>query len=241
MKSYDEIVTGKLFSYTVLNPDYTEELEGLQELIAYAAKVSNPSSFKQADMEHADKLINYLMDNAHWSPLEMADVTIEFKTTRDISHQIVRHRSFSFQEFSQRYAEALTNDDQAIEFVYSEARPQDEKNRQSSTELDLSNTSQAALQCWWDEQQEAVANLSKVVYQEAIAKGLAKEIARKVLPEGLTTTRGFMKGSLRSWLHYIELRSANGTQKEHMMLALLMSEAIQKVFPMMKGYTNVIS
>jgi len=236
MKTYEEFVSARLFTYTQLAPSYQmdkADLHNLEEIIAYAAKVSNPSSAKQKDMENASKLINYLISHSHWSPLEMVDATIEFETTRDISHQVIRHRSFTFQEFSQRYAEVLTDDDQGIQFVLAEARTQDPKNRQNSNETD-----DEELATWWKAQQEYIAHHARAVYQVAIQKGLAKETARKILPEGLTTTRAFMKGSIRSWVHYIDLRSANGTQKEHMVLAQAIAEAIQECFPKIKEFTE---
>ena len=230
MKTYDEVMSAKLFSYTQIAPDFDEPLEDMNQLIAYAAKVSNPSASKQADMQNADRLIDYLISHSHWSPLEMADATVLFTTTRDISHQVIRHRSFTFQEFSQRYAEALTDDDQAIEFVYSEARRQDQKNRQNSIALNQYAHDDYMLDQWWKDTQWEIAQLAQAKYKEAIDKGLAKEVARKILPEGLTTTRAFMKGSIRSWVHYVDLRSANGTQKEHMQLARIIAKAVQECF-----------
>ena len=233
-ESYDDFVGAKLFAYTQVDPDIDLDIVNMEELVAYAAKVSNPSSSKQEDMKNAQKLIRYLIKHEHWSPLEMADAVILFQTTRDISHQVIRHRSFTFQEFSQRYAEALTKDDQAIKFVTSEARLQDHKNRQNSTPLEPDDWRQER----WLEIQEDVARLAKESYKEAIDMGLAKEVARKILPEGLTTTRAFMKGSIRSWVHYINLRSANGTQKEHIQLAKCIAEAVEKCFPMIKEFSN---
>ena len=236
MKTYDELVSAKLFSYTQLDPNYGVDLEGLTELVAYAAKVSNPSAAKQAEMRNASRLIDYLISHKHWSPLEMVDCTLDLMTTRDISHQVIRHRSFSFQEFSQRYAEVLTEDDQGIQMVLSEARLQDHDNRQNSIRVDLSDPEQEDLYYWWEQQQKEQIERVANVYQEAISRGLAKEVARKILPEGLTATRVFMKGSLRSWVHYIELRSGHGTQLEHMMLANAIAEAIQKCFPMVNEF-----
>ena len=193
-----------------------------QELIAYCARVSNPSN--QMNTETSEKLIRYLVKHAHWSPLEMVNACLEIKTTRDIAHQIVRHRSFSFQEFSQRYADPETQGDL---FEYSEARLQDTKNRQNSITIDDEN-----LQNEWKNRQEEVALAAKYAYDWAIDKGIAKEQARKVLPEGLTKTTLYMNGTLRSWVHYIELRSANGTQKEHMDIAKECAVVIAKIFPM---------
>ena len=195
-----------------------------QDLVAFCARVSNPSN--QMNTETSEKLIKYLVKNAHWSPLEMANACLEIKTTRDIAHQIVRHRSFSFQEFSQRYADP---DLQGELFEYSEARLQDTKNRQNSIEVD-----DAVLQANWNRRQQEVADLSKKNYDWAIENGIAKEQARKVLPEGLTKTTLYMNGTLRSWVHYIELRSANGTQKEHMLIAHECAKVIAKIFPLAK-------
>jgi thymidylate synthase (FAD) len=191
-----------------------------QDLVAFCARVSNPSN--QMNTETSEKLIKYLVKNAHWSPLEMANACLEIKTTRDIAHQIVRHRSFSFQEFSQRYADP---DLQGDMFELSEARLQDTKNRQNSIEV---------LQANWNRRQQEVADLSKKNYDWAIENGIAKEQARKVLPEGLTKTTLYMNGTLRSWVHYIELRSANGTQKEHMLIAHECAKVIAKIFPLAK-------
>ena len=214
----------KLKSYTTP----TDELQGdgvlnIQDLIAYCAKVSNPAS--QINSETSEKLIKYLIKHKHWSPLEMVDATIEIETTRDIAHQIVRHRSFSFQEFSQRYADPNAMGDI---YVYSEARLQDPKNRQNSIETD-----DERLQLLWNSKQGDVIRAAKESYAWAIENGIAKEQARKVLPEGCTKTRLYMKGSLRSWLHYIELRSANGTQKEHMDIAIECGNEIATIFPLM--------
>ena len=174
--------------------------------------------------ETAEKLIGYLIKWGHWSPLEMVNACLEINTTRDIAHQIVRHRSFSFQEFSQRYADP---DDQGQLFEYSEARLQDTKNRQNSIDIE-----DPKLQQEWEWSQMRVAHMAKKEYDWAIKKGIAKELARKVLPEGLTKTRLYMNGTLRSWIHYIELRGANGTQKEHMEIAHACATVIAEIFPM---------
>ena len=204
----------------------TLEFKGMknaQDIVAYCARVSNPSN--QVNTETSERLIRYLVKHQHWSPLEMVNACLEIETTRDIAHQIVRHRSFAFQEFSQRYANP---EEQGDMFEYSEARLQDTKNRQNSIE-----TSDVGLQSWWDAQQKFVAEISKKIYDEALEKGIAKEQARKVLPEGLTKTKLYMNGSLRSWIHYIELRSANGTQKEHMEIAHACAKVIAGIFPLM--------
>ena len=193
-----------------------------QELIAYCARVSNPSN--QMNTETSEKLIKYLIKHAHWSPLEMVNACLEIKTTRDIAHQIVRHRSFSFQEFSQRYANP---DEQGDMFEYSEARLQDEKNRQNSIQTD-----DEKLQLDWLHAQMRIAHLAKKEYDWAIKKGIAKEQARKVLPEGITKTTLYMNGTLRSWVHYIELRGANGTQQEHMDIAHACAKVIATIFPL---------
>jgi thymidylate synthase (FAD) len=196
-------------------------LDDVQDLIAYAARVSNPTN--QMNSETAPKLLNYLIKHKHWSPFEMASACMEIETTRDIARQLIRHRSFSFQEFSQRYA-----DPQAMDktFVLREARLQDPKNRQNSVE-----TSDEELQQQWEGYQQGVINTAKQAYNWAIENGIAKEQARAVLPEGNTISRLYVNGTIRSWIHYIELRSANGTQKEHMDLAVACGEAIAKIFP----------
>ena len=210
----------KLVSYSTA-PEGTG-LDNCQELIAYCARVSNPSN--QMNSETSEKLIKYLIKHAHWSPLEMVSACLEINTTRDIAHQIVRHRSFSFQEFSQRYANP---EDMGDMFEISEARLQDEKNRQNSIEVD-----DVLLQTHWEQQQKRIIELSKEVYNWALERGIAKEQARKVLPEGLTKTRLYMNGTLRSWIHYIELRGANGTQKEHMEIAHACAKVIADIFPL---------
>ena len=187
------------------------------ELIAYAARVSNPGNQNNADT--APKLLKYLIKNAHWSPFEMVSVTMEIKTTRDISRQIIRHRSFSFQEFSQRYAVSEN-------YVDREARLQDPKNRQNSVETD-----DKYLQEDWNMKQHEVMNKAREVYEWALKKGIAKEQARAVLPEGNTETTLYMSGTLRSWVHYCELRMTNGTQKEHSEIAKQCWEIIKSHFP----------
>ena len=224
----------KLVSYSqhafdpVLGDSLEFELTDMQELVAYCARVSNPAN--QFNSDTSEKLIRYLVRNAHWSPLEMVSACIEITTTRDIARQILRHRSFSFQEFSQRYADPV----QELDFVLREARLQDSKNRQNSIETD-----NLALQAWWEERQRRVIEECKSAYEWAIAKGIAKEQARAVLPEGLTVSRLLMNGTLRSWIHYIQLRSANGTQKEHILIAQEIANAITKIFPMAQEFTAV--
>jgi thymidylate synthase (FAD) len=236
-KKYEEIVDAKLVAYTQVDPDYGIDLCDAQSLIAYCAKVSNPSSAKQEDLQNSDKLIKYLMKNSHWSPLEMVNAVLRLETTRDIGRQIIRHPTFRFQEFSQRYAAALTGDDQGIQLVLSEARLQDPKNRQNSidiSESDLETPERILLRDWWEDAQKGIADYAEFTYQKAIDKGLAKETARKILPEGLTTTTMFVNGSIRSWIHYADLRKGNGTQKEHVMIAKAAAKAITKIFPMME-------
>jgi len=194
----------------------------LQELIAFAARVSNPSN--QNNKQTSEKLLKYLIEHKHWSPFEMVSACLEIETTRDIARQILRHRSFSFQEFSQRYADPTSD----LDFSLREARLQDKKNRQNSIETD-----DKKLQSDWDTLQHMVIEDAKAAYQWAISKGIAKEQARAVLPEGLTMSRMYMNGTLRSWIHYIELRTANGTQKEHMEVAEACATEITKIFPML--------
>jgi|TARA_B110000459_G_scaffold85887_1_gene96200 thymidylate synthase (FAD) len=198
------------------------ELDNVQDLIAYCAKVSNPNN--QINKETSEKLIKFLIKHNHWSPLEMVSLCLEIETTRDIAHQIVRHRSFAFQEFSQRYANPEEMGDQ---FVTRECRLQDTKNRQNSID-----TENLELIVSWDEKQQEVIDKAKEVYDWAIENGIAKEQARVVLPEGCTKTRLYMNGSVRSWVHYIELRGANGTQKEHMEIAHACAKVIAEIFPL---------
>ena len=214
----------RLVSYTTPTEEFKNEgLENVQDLIAFCAKVSNPAA--QVNKETSERLIKYLIKHQHWSPLEMANAVMEIETTRDIAHQIVRHRSFEFQEFSQRYADPK---EQGEMFEYSEARLQDPKNRQNSVDVE-----DEKLQLDWLHAQMRIAHLAKKEYDWAIKKGIAKEQARKVLPEGITKTRLYMNGTIRSWVHYIELRSANGTQKEHMDIAIACAKAITEIFPLM--------
>jgi thymidylate synthase (FAD) len=206
---------------------YTQGADGknLLEQVAYAARVSNPANQNNSDT--AEKLVRYLIKNQHWSPLEMVNICLEIETTRDIARQILRHRSFSFQEFSQRYAVA------DLGWELKEARLQDTKNRQNSIVTD-----NLALQAWWETQQKRVIEASQSAYDWAIENGIAKEQARAVLPEGMTVSRLYMNGTLRSWVHYIQLRSEKGTQKEHRDVALACALVIEPVFPMIKEYIN---
>ena len=205
-----------------------------QELIAYCARVSNPAN--QFNTETSERLIKYLVRHQHWSPLEMVSACCEITTTRDIARQILRHRSFSFQEFSQRYSDPTAELDQA--FVLRDARFQDTKNRQNSIDFDPTDNDQRLLAIEWQRAQERVLYAVKREYQWAIANGIAKEQARAVLPEGLTVSRMYVSGTLRSWIHYCELRSANGTQKEHAEIAKACATVISKIFPMIDEFCN---
>lgn len=211
--------------------NYSQSPDGMNllEQVAFAARVSNPSN--QNNSETAEKLVRYLIKHQHWSPLEMVSVCMEIETTRDIARQILRHRSFSFQEFSQRYARA---DD--LGFELREARLQDTKNRQNSIEMNLMTDEERQLAYQWENLQSDLLKRTKDVYTWALDKGIAKEQARAVLPEGNTKSRMYMNGTLRSWVHYIQLRSGNGTQKEHRDVALACADAIEPIFPMIKEY-----
>jgi thymidylate synthase (FAD) len=209
-------------------PDNIIGVDDAQELIAYCARVSNPGN--QNNKDTSEKLIKYLIKHKHWSPLEMVSACLEIETTRDIARQILRHRSFSFQEFSQRYADPTKD----LDFVTRDARLQDDKNRQNSVELD----SESELHFHWKMKQEVIINTAKETYEWAIKNGIAKEQARAVLPEGNTVSRMYMNGTLRSWVHYIELRSANGTQKEHMDIAKACAVEIARIFPLIGELHN---
>ena len=216
----------KLLSYSQPTKEFADlGIADAQELIAYCARVSNPSN--QFNTETSEKLIRYLIKHAHWSPLEMVSACIEIETTRDIARQILRHRSFSFQEFSQRYADPTKD----LDFVIREARLQDTKNRQNSVELGDSDNDNLLKETWRKKQEFVIAAV-KDAYTWAVENGIAKEQARAVLPEGNTVSRLYMNGTLRSWIHFIELRSANGTQKEHQEVALACAQVIAQVFPM---------
>ncbi len=221
----------KLVSYSQPTPEFEQlGINDAQELIAFCARVSNPSN--QFNTETSEKLIKYLVKHKHWSPLEMVSACLEITTTRDIARQILRHRSFSFQEFSQRYADPVAD----LNFVTREARLQDLKNRQNSIETDDED-----LQKQWDRWQNNVVTEARMAYKWAIENGIAKEQARAVLPEGLIESRLYMNGTLRSWVHFIELRSANGTQKEHQEIAKTCADVISKVFPLMSGFVETES
>jgi len=209
----------------VVSYSKSDENQSLQDLVAFCARVSNPSN--QHNTETNERLIHYLTKNQHWSPLEMVSICLEIETTRDIARQILRHRSFSFQEFSQRYAVA------DLGFEHREARIQDAKNRQNSIEIE-----DEIMQENWSMVQERVAKTAETAYNWAIENGIAKEQARAVLPEGMTVSRLYMNGTLRSWVHYIQLRSGNGTQKEHREVAMKCAEAIAPIFPMIMEFVS---
>ena len=218
----------KLISYSKPSEELLSSgIEDVQDLIAYCARVSNPSN--QLNTETAEKLIGYLVKHKHWSPLEMTSACLEVETTRDIARQFLRHRSFSFQEFSQRYADPT----QDLEFKLREARLQDTKNRQNSIEVE-----DPQLERWWRDEQKRLLWMIKQSYAEAIKKGIAKEQARAILPEGNTVSRMYVNGTLRSWVHYCELRSDNGTQKEHMEIARACAQTITEIFPLINQYTT---
>lgn len=217
----------KLVSYSKPASGYND-LRNCQDLIAFCARVSNPSN--QMNTETSEKLINYLVTHKHWSPLEMASACLEITTTRDIARQILRHRSFSFQEFSQRYADPTKD----LDFVTREARLQDTKNRQNSIEVD-----DHVLQDEWEEKQKMIIEMSKMAYTWAVDRGIAKEQARAVLPEGLTISKMYMNGTLRSWVHYIELRTEAGTQKEHREIAKQCAIQIAKILPLVTNYSHL--
>ena len=210
----------KLISYS--QPAEGSELTNdLLQLVAYCARVSNPGN--QNNEQTAEKLVKYLIKHKHWSPLEMVSVCLEIETTRDIARQILRHRSFTFQEFSQRYADPTED----LSFVTREARLQDTKNRQNSIEIPMEDS----INYVWESYQEVIIERCKQAYQWAVEAGIAKEQARAVLPEGLTKSRMYVNGTLRSWIHYMDLRMSNGTQKEHIDIARACAEVIYKLFP----------
>jgi thymidylate synthase (FAD) len=230
----EKSMTVKLINYSqvpwenVMGVDVNDKINLLDQ-IAYCARVSNPSN--QDTNAPSDKLVRYLIKNQHWSPFEMVSACLEINTTRDIARQILRHRSFSFQEFSQRYADASQ-----LGFEPREARYQDTKNRQNSTELDLNIDDDRRLAYQWELMQNDILKRIQSTYEWALEKGIAKEQARAVLPEGMTKSRMYMNGTLRSWIHYIQLRSGNGTQKEHREVAIACAEALEPVFPMITEF-----
>jgi len=224
----------RLLSYSQPTPEFAAQgIADAQELIAYCARVSNPSN--QLNTETSQRLIRYLIKHQHWSPLEMVSACLEITTTRDIARQILRHRSFSFQEFSQRYADPTKD----LDFVTREARLQDTANRQNSIELDLAHDLDAReLNREWYQRQLDVIKAARETYTWAVNNGIAKEQARAVLPEGLMSSRLYMNGTLRSWIHFIELRSGNGTQREHQQVAVACANVIAAIFPMAAELTS---
>jgi len=224
MLTKDEITNVRLVSYS--KPADLHDVQDTQDLAAYCARVSNPSN--QLNSGTSEKLIRYLVKHQHWSPLEMVSACLEITTTRDIARQILRHRSFSFQEFSQRYANPVED----LAFVLRDARLQDTKNRQNSLDIDIRTDDGRRLAWQWEQMQQGVIDKAKDAYTWAIDHGIAKEQARAVLPEGNTVSRLYMNGTIRSWIHYIQLRAANGTQKEHILIAVECAKAISKIFPM---------
>ena len=223
----------KLISYSKPSRELVNDgLYDVQELIAFCARVSNPSN--QFNTETSEKLIKYLVKHQHWSPLEMVSACLEVTTTRDIARQILRHRSFSFQEFSQRYADPT----QDLFFVTREARLQDQKNRQNSVEIDMQDEQQKMLAIEWERAQKRILFAVEKEYKWAIANGIAKEQARAILPEGLTASRMYMNGTLRSWIHFIQVRSGNGTQKEHMEIAREVAKVIAEIFPLAEQFVS---
>lgn len=226
----------KLISYSKPAIATEEEVfcDDVQDLISYCARVSNPNN--QSNTETSERLIKYLARHKHWSPFEMVSACLEITTTRDIARQILRHRSFSFQEFSQRYADPTAELDDA--FVLRECRIQDTSNRQNSIDLVLDNPDARMKARGWERAQQRVLYAVKEAYQWAIDNGVAKEQARAVLPEGMTVSRLYMNGTIRSWIHYIELRSSNGTQKEHMEIARECAKVISQIFPMISDFAS---
>ncbi len=219
----------ELLSYTQPSERFAENMT---ELVAFCARVSNPGN--QHNHETSEKLIRYLIKHQHWSPLEMVNICLEIETTRDIARQILRHRSFSFQEFSQRYADPTKD----LWFTMKEARLQDTKNRQNSIDLDINDDEHRRTAYQWENIQQEVIKKTQDAYEWAIQHGIAKEQARAVLPEGMTNSRLYMNGTLRSWVHYIQLRSEQGTQKEHREIAVACAEAIEPIFPMIKEFVS---
>ena len=226
-------MTARLISYSK-PPEDLYVGNDIQELIAYTARVSNPSN--QDNTETSEKLLRYLIRENHWSPFEMVSACIEVTTTRDIARQLLRHRSFSFQEFSQRYADPT----QDLNFNFKDARLQDSKNRQNSLELDdmMDSDQRVDLEFNWLQKQAEVVNEAKKSYEWAIENGIAKEQARAVLPEGIMESRLYVNGTIRSWIHYIGLRTGHGTQKEHIELAQDCAKALEPIFPMIKDFIN---
>lgn len=223
----------KLISYSQPAEEMLEHgIDGITELIAFCARVSNPDN--QMNTETYNKLINYLVKHKHWSPFELVSICLEVETTRDIARQILRHRSFSFNEYSQRYADPTKD----LNFVLREARLQDTKNRQNSIQLDLTNDKQRILAYQWEQMQQRVIDAAKDAYAWAVENGIAKEQARAVLPEGNTISRMYMNGTLRSWLHFLDVRTEEGVQQEHREVAKACAEVIAKIFPLIQEFNH---
>jgi thymidylate synthase (FAD) len=220
----EQFTKAKIVGYTQPSEEFKDSFKDVKDLVAFCARVSNPSN--QYNTETSDKLIKYLLKHKHFSPFEMASVTLEIETTRDIARQLLRHRSFTFQEYSQRYADPTKD----LVFVTREARLQDTKNRQNSLDLDLSQDEQRLLEYRWEQMQQNIIDRVKDTYIWAIEHGIAKEQARAILPEGLTMSRLYVQGSIRSFIHYIEVRTDESTQKEHRVLAKAISDVISTIF-----------
>ena len=220
MQDYTKV---RLIGYTQPSDEFKEQFKDIKDLVAFCARVSNPSN--QMNSETSEKLINYLLKHKHFSPFEMASLTVEVETTRDIARQLLRHRSFTFQEFSQRYADPTTD----LSFVTRQARLQDQNNRQNSIETDNPH-----LQASWDAYQQSVIDAAKQAYSWAVNNGIAKEQARAVLPEGNIASRLYVNGTIRSWIHFIEVRTDPSTQKEHRELAFEIAKVISEIFPLTK-------
>jgi thymidylate synthase (FAD) len=226
------MATVNLISYTKPAEDFAgaDEVTNIQELVAFCARVSNPGN--QTNSQTASRLLKYLIKHKHWSPFEMVNVCLEVITTRDIGRQILRHRSFSFQEFSQRYADP-TDAGSGLDYSIRECRLQDAVNRQNSVEINKDDIEEAYLAHQWEKKQKEIIQIADETYKWAVQNGIAKEQARAVLPEGLTNSRMYINGTLRSWIHYIEVRDGNGTQKEHAAIARACAEVIAKIFPLL--------
>jgi thymidylate synthase (FAD) len=219
----------KLISYSQIPSFQEQPIKTMTELVAYCARVSNPTNQEITNLTKDERLLEYLIRNHHWSPFEMVNICLEITTTRDIARQILRHRSFSFQEFSQRYA---VYDTETTPFMIRDARLQDTKNRQNSIEMDFEKEENQVIIEQWRTSQQKIIDMTNEIYNWAIQSGIAKEQARSILPEGMTVSKIYMNGTLRSWIYYIELRSGNGTQKEHREIAVECGKVISTIFPM---------
>ena len=220
----EEFTKAKVVGYTQPSEEFKDSFKDVKDLVAFCARVSNPSN--QYNTDTSDKLIKYLLKHKHFSPFEMASITLEIETTRDIARQLLRHRSFTFQEYSQRYADPTKD----LVFVTREARLQDPKNRQNSVVLDMQDVHDRILASLWQQKQEQIIDLVKESYVWAVNAGIAKEQARAILPEGCTMSRLYVQGTVRSFIHYIEVRTEEGVQEEHRVLAKAVAEAVSTVF-----------